>query len=280
MINFNLHSFLLGRAALWNEMEGARIAAEKDRSGEVPSSLTASIERRTKFAMQECAIIIDVEGISGTCIRLERLFNNREFHRYTWAELHELLKRLWDGIEEQLGHEYFCHYRRDQGQELSLVDIDWSGAIGSFPSAEPEIRKGIDCLALDDYAGCVFHMCRVAEIGLRAIGRERGIRKVRKRISIDWATWGEVLDALEPRIDEIGNKSRGPQKDAALKFYSTVRSDLRAVQSFRDHSMHFHDSYDAGQANSAKFRVKELMITLASKLDENSTGAIPWSAWK
>jgi hypothetical protein len=282
MINFNLHSFLIGRATVWNEMEGARVASEKNRNEEVSPSLTGSIERRVHLAMQECALVLDMDGVEDTCLRLERLFNNWIYHHYTWGELHELLKRLWEGMESQLGYEFFCHYSREEGEELEFVPVNWRDAIKAFPSAESEIRWGVDCFALGNYAGCVFHMCRVGEIGLRTIGRERGIKKLKnKRTPIDFATWGEVLEAIEPTLEEIRKKkSRGPQKEAALKFYSTILSDLRAIQSYRDHSMHFHDSYDMGQAQSAKFRVKELMNMLASKLDESSNRAIPWSAWK
>jgi hypothetical protein len=44
--------------------------------------------------------------------------------------------------------------------------------------------------------------------------------------------------------------------------------------------MHFRKSYDDGEAQTAMLRARELMKTLASKLTEDSTRALPWSAWK
>jgi hypothetical protein len=86
---------------------------------------------------------------------------------------------------------------------------------------------------------------------------------------------------MEPTIEELRKKPNGVQKTNALAFYERILSDLRAVQSlYRDQTMHLRDEYDDGEAQSAMFRVRELMNMLASKLDGNSTRAIPWSAWK
>jgi hypothetical protein len=164
----------------------------------------------------------------------------------------------------------------------SSVKADWRKPIRAFPSAKDEIIAGIDCYALGHHPACVFYMCRVGELGLRIIGRERGIKKLANRKTpIEYGTWGQVINAIQPTIEKIKNhKAKGPQKEAALKFYETVISDLRAIQNLRDPTMHFRDSYDKGQAESAIFRVKQLMTTLAEKLDENSTRAIPWVSWK
>jgi hypothetical protein len=98
-------------------------------------------------------------------------------------------------------------------------------------------------------------------------------------VPLDWGTWGQIFQAIEPTIAAIQAKTNGPKKDAALAFYKTVLSDLRAMQGFRDNAMHFRSDYDPGEADSAIFRAKSLMTTLATKLDESSTRAIPWSAW-
>jgi hypothetical protein len=281
MINFSVQGFLIGRALLWQEMQGAKLASEKDRRERVPPSMVAGIERHVKMAMKECVHAISLDEANSTCIRIENLLNNYEFQPYTWTELHEVLKRLWDDIDTHLGYEYFYHYSRETAEQLLLVETDWKETLKAFPSAKPEIFAAIDCYALGHYASCVFHMSRIGEIGLRTIGRERGIKKLRRGVPIDWGTWGHVFEKIEPAIEDIRRKPNGPKKSAALQFYDKVLSDLRAVQSlYRDPSMHFHDTYDVGQAQSAIFRVKELMNTLATKLDENSTRAIPWSAWK
>ena len=67
----------------------------------------------------------------------------------------------------------------------------------------------------------------------------------------------------------------------ALAFYEPVLSDLRAIQSlYRDQTMHLRDMYDDGEAQSAMFRVQQLMTILSAKLSESSIRSIPWRAWK
>jgi hypothetical protein len=77
-------------------------------------------------------------------------------------------------------------------------------------------------------------MMRVAELGLRAIARERGITKVRKNVPIKWAMWGEIIGALQKELDVIRNVSaptakKRTKKEAALEFYSVILGDMQAV---------------------------------------------------
>jgi hypothetical protein len=156
---------------------------------------------------------------------------------------------------------------------------DWKGILDAFPSSRREIETGIDCYALDDYPGCVFHMMRVAELGLRAIARERGITSLgrKKPKPIEWGTWQEVFDAIGTELAVIRQASLGPQRDAALSFYDTALSDLRTMRGlYRDPTMHFRERYDKGEAYSAMFRAKSLMAMISTKLVEISPRKINW----
>jgi hypothetical protein len=97
----------------------------------------------------------------------------------------------------------------------------------AFPSSRHGILASIDCYALDDYAGCVFHMMGLAELGFRAIAKERGIKAVGKNKPIQWGTWQDVFQAIETQLKTIRQTKAGPKRDAALSFYDTALSDLR-----------------------------------------------------
>jgi hypothetical protein len=119
-------------------------------------------------------------------------------------------------------------------------------------------------------------MMRTAEFGLRMIARERGTKSVGRK-PIEWATWQEVFQAIEEKLRVIRQATQGPKKYAALRFYEGALSDLRTLQTnYRDPTMHFRDSYDRGQAQSAMFRVKSLMANLAAKLREDRIRKIRW----
>jgi hypothetical protein len=157
------------------------------------------------------------------------------------------------------------------------LEHDWGSVFEKFPSSGAEVKTGLDCYAFGDAAGCVFHMMRVAELGVRTLARERGITSVRKNIPIKWANWQEVIDAINHELTAIRAKPRGPKKDAALSFYETVLSDLRALQAvYRNPTMHFREAYHASEALNATFRVKSLMTMLATKLNETKPRRIRW----
>ena len=198
----------------------------------------------------------------------------------TYGMVLQELTELWNSIDHDTYSQFFCHYPARKAEFLLEIERKWDVPLKAFPSARTEIEQGIDCYALGHNAACVFHMSRVGEIALRIIARERGVKKVKNNVPVAWGTWGVVLSAIQGRVNFVRNKPAGPKKDTALSFYDKVLSDLRALQTFRDQTMHLHKTFDDGEAQSAMFRARELMTILATRLNENSTRAIPWSAWK
>jgi hypothetical protein len=217
------------------------------------------------------------------------MFGRYEYHVYKYSELAALLQRLWDEIERGASQQYFFHYPRNLAP-LARDGVTWKGGkpggewnkiVDAFPSSQREIESGVDCFAMDDYPGSVFHMMRIAELGLRAIARERGVKSLSgkrgARKPIEWGTWQEVFDAIEGELTAIRRATPGPKRDAALSFYGTALSDLRTLRDlYRDPTMHFRETYDQGQAASAMFRVQSLMRTLVSKLSEEKIRKIRW----
>jgi hypothetical protein len=139
----------------------------------------------------------------------------------------------------------------------------------------------LDCFALGDYPGCVFHMMRISELGLRAIAGERGIKTLTGKRGqpkpIEWGTWNEVFDAIENQLKAIRQGNQGPKRDAALSFYDTALSDLRRMRDlYRDPTMHFRETYDKGEAYDAIVRTNGLMTTLAPYLNETKPRKIRW----
>jgi hypothetical protein len=214
-------------------------------------------------------------GISPFFGRSDGYFNSK-----TWVELYNLLSELYDAIEHDLRQENFYHYSREMAALLLSVrsgaDVEWKAIIDAFPSSEREIEPGIDCFARGDFSGCVFHMVRIAELGLRTIAGERGVASVGKNKPLEWGMWGDVFQAIDKQLEEIRNKPAGPRKEAADMFYRGALSDLRFLQTYRDPTMHFREEYGKGEAYDATYRVKALMKTLAFKLSEGNTTPIDW----
>jgi hypothetical protein len=278
MIEAYLNRFLMGRQFLWQARLRIQAEARAHPQDKVPESLRPQLERDLQNGMKETVILLRLDRIQPNCVRLENLLNNYTFQPYTWANLNDLVNRVWDDIELEIQGEYFFRYPRDMAFQRLRIDHDWKSSLAAFPSAKKEIEAGIDCRALGDFAGSIFHMIRAAEIALRCLAKERGIKRVKKRTPIDYGTWGEIIAAIETESDKIRSTvAAGPKKEAALTFYHSAASDLRALlKLFRDPTMHLRDEYDFGNADSAIFRTKSLLEMLAPRLNEMQPKCIRW----
>lgn len=164
--------------------------------------------------------------------------------------------------------EYFYYqYPKQKGQKLGAWKTEWKASVAAFPSIERDVFSAIDCYALQHNTASVFHAMRIAEAGLRALARERKI-KLAKNKALEWATWQEIIKALDDEIKLIGSKRAGPAKDAALEFYSGARADLNGFKDeYRNLVMHVRATYDEFQALRALTNVHAFMDRLSAKID-------------
>ena len=276
MVSFHLRAFIDALA----ELNIAQTRARMHDPDEFPSDEGLELIRANLAPIDREAANLALSTVRGRLARIATFFSPSAVSNYG-ALSHEI-NELFDAVERDAREEYFCHYNKARIAPLLRMSDEWAAVFKAFPSARSEIQEGVDCYALGHNTACVFHMSRVAEIGLRTITRERGVRSLRGgKVSVEWVTWGQVFKAIEPTLVAIRGKPNGKQKSAAIKFYDTILSDLHAIQSlYRDEPMHLRGNYDDGEALSAMFRVRSLMTTLAGKVTEDSRRAIPWSAWK
>jgi hypothetical protein len=248
-------------------------AVAQDKGGEpLPEKYKENVLNNLQFAQRMCGKFL----LSSAEDRIVIIWNmwSRQF---SYSELAIELKPLIEAFESDLRKEYFYHYPRHKALMVLMTPGQWAVPIQAFPSIRPEVEAGVDCFAIGHNVACVFHMMRVAELGLRVIAKERRVTKVRKNTPVEWGTWNEVSRAISQKLEVIRNATAGPRKDAALAFYNAALSDLRALQGlYRDRTMHLRESYDDGQAQSAMLRTRNLMEMLASRLNEQSTRQIRW----
>lgn len=282
MINFVLGDFV--RCLDWLD----RTCSELERSPDVPvhdhehGNLVSQIEpivfrTLSKLRISDARIALN---------NVQDLLNRHGSRFYTYGELAAALRRVRNDVSEGAKHEFFFHYPTVIAElvypviEGYSVNAQWQPVVLAFPTAKREIEAGLDCYAFDDLSGCVFHMMRIAELGLRAIARERGIEKVggKKNKPLEWGTWKEVSDAIRDALKEIMSKPPGPKRDAAHAFYEIALDKMRFMQGlYRDPTMHFRDKYEKGEAFDAISNVYNFMITLSDKLDEaHPNRRIPW----
>ena len=155
---------------------------------------------------------------------------------------------------------------------LLMYRGEWVPTVKAFPSVAGEIEEGIDCYALEHNTASVFHMMRVAEIGMRALARER--RVTFPKHPLEWADWQTILDETEKKARAATQgMTRGPIKDAMQAFYNGAVGQLHGFKdTYRNVVMHVRRSYDELDALKAINQVRDFMNGLSLKIGETRCG--------
>ncbi len=180
MINFQLGPFWQALKALQSDIRLASFAQERDSDGAVPDEYLKNFKNNVYEVTRDCVVALKLKNVHRQLVNLEKYFDNRLVIR-GWKELVQLLNDLHDAIQEEIKHENFFHYPREIVSQIYAIDREWPKTISNFPSLRKGIEHALDCFALDDYSGCVFHAMGLAEAGLRAIAKERGIRSSQRQ---------------------------------------------------------------------------------------------------
>jgi hypothetical protein len=203
------------------------------------------------------------DHIDSAMERLRRFLHNP----FEWSELNTRSRALRDAVEVELRQYLYYQYPKNKGERLRVWQDEWKTTLSAFPSARDDIYSAVDCYALQHNTASIFHSMRIAELGLRALAKERKIRLPKKR-PLEWGTWLEIIKKLDAEILAIGSKKPGAPKDNALEFYSGARADLNGFKDeYRNSVMHVRATYDEHQALRALVTTHAFMERMAAKLD-------------
>lgn len=209
---------------------------------------------------------LDCSHINEAAKRLKYWGEEKSIHK--WPELNTRSRALRDAIDTELKEYFFYQYPKEKGRKFRSWKDDWKASLAAFPSIQWDVYEATDCYALQHYTASVFHSMRIAEIGLRALAKERSL-SLPKNKPVEWGTWQEIIKALDEEIKAIGlSKKAGPAKDSALEFYSGSRADLNGFKDeYRNLVMHVRERYDEHQALRALHNVHAFMERVAAKID-------------
>ncbi len=135
----------------------------------------------------------------------------------------------------------------------------------NFDSASRDIEDAGKCLALGQGTACVFHLMRVMETGLRALGKSLNDPTLDPRRNPSWEAILKKCDdeLLKPL------KDRSAQWKADEPFYSKSTANLRAVKNaWRNPTMHVEINYEPDEAEDVFNAVRGFMRQLATKLQD------------
>jgi hypothetical protein len=264
MINFSLASVLTAIQLVRSHMAMAAAALSSDKINEpLEPAYRDVVQNNLQYVHKKSGDYL----LTATEDRVVRIWNIWS-ERITHGQLAIELKPLLEALEDDLRKLHLYLYPQHKFIPLLQMPGVWAPAFAAFPSAKDEAEEGIDCYGLEHNTACVFHMMRVVEHGLRALARERGVSFPNR--PVEWATWQQMLD----QIESSGRKAAralpaGPQRDAALGFYSGAAGQIHAFKDkYRNMVMHVRRRYGEVEALQSINQVRDFMNGLSVKIGE------------
>lgn len=241
--------------------------------GEAPSQYKDDQRRTLTFAERLCK---DLELEGG----LDRVALGREYLDGAFVEYkgcHAMWQALREQIEKEIERRHIFYIRKDAAAPIFAATKDWGSVFAGFPTVKQDVLCALRCFAYEQHTASVFHLMRVAEVGLRAVAKERRMRLARDK-PIDAAQWADLTTRLNTVVETINNwKAKDAKKQPALAFYTAVRADTVFFKDrYRNIVSHSLAHFDEPDAESVSRRVREFMILVASRLDE-SAKPIRWT---
>ena len=135
----------------------------------------------------------------------------------------------------------------------------------NFPSAIIDIEEAGNSLALGRNTACVFHLMRVLEVGLRALGKSLNDPSLDPKKN---PTWESILRRCDAELQKP-YAQRSPEWQANPQFFSEATANLRAVKdAWRNPTLHIDLSYDEERARDVWNVVGAFLRHLATHLSE------------
>ncbi len=174
------------------------------------------------------------------------------------SQIYELQSR----IQDELSHmELWLITKEDR--RFIKTDPFGPDIPNKFAQARDDIEEAGKCLAYGRGTACVFHLMRVMEVGLRALGASLNDPRLDPKRNPSWDSILKKCD--EELLKPIKNRSAEWQQDDA--FYSTAAAQLHAVKdAWRNPTMHVERKYTPEEAEEVWNAVRAFMRHLSKTL--------------
>ena len=179
------------------------------------------------------------------------------------------LRVLKEVIEDSLKFRYFLFLPSDKFKFWEQPER-WFGSTvwAEFETAREDMKRAVDAYATDDFTGCVFHLMRVTERGLRRLAKH--LRVDLRGRHIEYEDWGNLLKALDKKLAMLEQKRRGPKRAARVNFYSGAKDKCAYFNNlYRQEVSHARKGYDQNEALGALGQVRDFMQTLVQGLSRS-----------
>jgi hypothetical protein len=287
MIPFFVYNF--GAIWLWlnRTAEEASEKVKASRSAKVSGDELARIRTGVKQLQQLCQEL-HLDKTYEQCFNLETRLS---FLSCFWTVIESGLDGIKTTLPRELQFREFAYIPHDKAEFFEGEALFGKRVHNRFRSARSDIKEAGNSLAADMHTAAVFHLMRVAEIGMRALAKHLHVRIVRKRTiklctrcklplgevvvvkstltPLDYALWEDVLKALDVKIKKVQNIAKGKKRTAEYEFYHDIVLSLNAFKDiWRNEVSHCRRTFDEHDAKRAFIHTKALLERLSTRLRE------------
>jgi hypothetical protein len=245
-----------------------QIASTGEPSGQIPANWRIAIAGKLEFAVVLCTQLSLPESMKAS-----QRFSNalREDTSVSNQELLWKLDTIRELIESEMRKHLYFTVQDNLAKYVDGKDLFGPTVAKAFPSIQSDLREAGNCLACSRNPAAGFHLMRVAEIGLRELGRDRQI-PLATSDRIEFSEWGKIIGQLEDSVKAIQNWPNSAVKEEAHKFYNYAVVELRAFNDgWRRHAVHPRANMPPMSPEEALAlwgHVERFMKTLAGKISE------------
>lgn len=210
----------------------------------------------------ECAKL----GLTFTVKHLERMLEDvsegKETFEHMAVGFEELIHRISDEVEEYL---FFGIPRERASFYKDAIEKFGQNTVNKFPSIRMEVEEAGKCYATGRYTACAFHLMRVIEVGLRALGKSLNDPTLDPSRN---PSWEAILKKCDIELQKPF-QDRIPEWRTDPEFFNNATANLRAVKdAWRNPTMHIEHIYDEEKSLDLFNKVSSFMRYLATKLNE------------
>jgi hypothetical protein len=203
---------------------------------------------------------------------------DREFKKSLQSEqLVQGIKHLRDLMHSEMDKRKLFSIASDAAAYYKQERLFGDEVHAKFSDARADITEAGTCYACGCATAAVFHLMRVAEVGLRALAWDRRIVLPKKK-PILLATWDEIIRELENSEQAIQGYKKTQAREAQFAFYHGAMMEFRAFKNvWRNRVMHAREErYDRHQAQNALEHVRGFMQILATRISTVQRTPLIW----
>jgi hypothetical protein len=182
------------------------------------------------------------------------------------VDVRPIARAVADYVETEIKTRIFFTVRPELVPHLEGRPGFGEAVAAAFPGVSYDIDEAGKCLALSRSTAAVFHLMRIVEAAVKAMGACLGIPDPVKDAD---RNWGGFQRKIKSAMENRDNNSQTHWKPTDKAFFESAFAHLDAIRiAWRNPTMHVENKYTNEEADGIYACVRAFAKTMASRMDE------------